>query len=238
MFWSWLWEWYCAPHSSPQSPVAPSVGSSGRLGWQHSGHCPALWPGWGGSWLSACSWHWLVPGPALYTPLYTHFPIIPPSTSHTQTASRLESHHKSPDLVITTFIFLLKYLQDSENVGLGMWCTVRAGVTVSAEGEIMIDLTTGPYCLPCHDVGCLAILRDIWAPRHLQCSHIMPWHLCHMLQVSYFPVTCLLSLCTLLVPFSDILKGSSLLYLYGDLCWKVLVFEFKIARIHKFLAHN
>ena len=193
MVWSWLWEWYCA--LTPQSPVAHSVGSSGRLGWQHSGHCPSLWPGWGGSQLTAhgsrpaldIDWS-QAPHSSLH---YTHFPIIPPSSSHTQTASRLESHHQSPDLVITTFIFLLKYLQDSENVGLGMWCTVRAGVTVSAEGEIMIDLTTGPYCLPCHDVGCQAILRDIWTPRHLQCSHIMPWHLCHMLQVSYFPVTCL-----------------------------------------------
>lgn len=89
----------------------------------------------------------------------------------------------------------------------------------------MIDLTTGQYCLPVtrSDAGRSSVTSD---PS-------VTW--CHDNSVTWC-LPCLL--CTFCVPCSDILKGSTPHYLYGDLCWNVWFSNFELEFNDRVKARN
>ena len=101
----------------------------------------------------------------------------PAAASHTQTASRLESHHQSPDLVITTSIFWAQNTSKTQKL-LGLECGAQLGHCDLWEWDH--DRSDHWAILsPLSRVRCRAILRDIWVL--ITCSDIMSSHLCHKL---------------------------------------------------------
>ena len=171
--WSWLWEWYCAPHSPGEPrPVWPGgAGLTTLRSLPRTAH--------GSSWLSAWSWHSLVPGPTVRP--CTHFPIVPPSTSpHTNCFTV-----RKPPLVARFGhhnIYLGAQNTSKTQKMLGLECGAQLGLGSPSPLSWGWDHDRSdhwPILSPCHEVGCRAILRDIWSQRHMQCSHMVSWQLCH-----------------------------------------------------------
>ena len=123
----------------------------------------------------------------------------------------------------------------------GLECGSQLLCLGQCDGEIMIDLTTGPILsslsrceIPGDPAWHLSPVTRSVTPFTSQ----MSWHFCHMLQNLLMTETS--CSCTLFVPFYAILKHSTRIIFMvtfdGRGSQPLLYFHLKIAGIHKFLA--
>ena len=211
-----MMSWYCAPHSAhAAAPAQAGLTTQGLLG-------RVIAPSAGPGEMMArhdldIQWSRVMP-PAQHT--FSHHPTQPAQRSHTQTASRLESHHQSPDLVITTFISLSsKYLRDTQNVWLGMWFTVTLPGSVwwwdhdrsDHWANIVFPVTmwdTGRSCVtsePCHPQCDTFHITDVMTFLSHVAKSLNDGDILFLYPLRTF-------LCHLKTLHSH--------YLYGDLWWK------------------